>query len=84
MAKIHQNSAESAHIFSDISVSAVVVGIVAIIVRYPGPTVIVFYVEENAVLTDVKIASWLWSYSVGSAIVTIYASWRSRQPLIMA
>ena len=84
MAKIHQKSAERGSVFSDISVSAVVAGIVAIIVGYAGPTVIVFQVAENAALTDAQIASWLWSYSIGSAIVTIYASWRSRQPLIMA
>ena len=84
MAETHRNNAERMSIFSDISTSAIIAGIVAIIVGYAGPTVIVFQVAETAALTDAQIASWLWSYSIGSAIVTIYASWKTRQPLIMA
>ena len=84
MINTHKSNAGSTSIFSDISTSAFIAGIVAIIVGYAGPTVIVFQVAEKAALTDAQIASWLWSYSIGSAIVTIYASWKTRQPLIMA
>ena len=70
--------------FSDISLSAVIAGITAIIVGYAGPTVIIFQVADNAALSDGQIASWLWAYSIGSALVTIYASWTTRQPQIMA
>jgi benzoate membrane transport protein len=70
--------------FSDLSASAIIAGITAIIVGYAGPTVIIFQVAENANLTDGQIASWLWAYSIGSAIITIYASWTTRQPQIMA
>ena len=84
MINTHKSNTGSTNIFSDISTSAFIAGIVAIIVGYAGPTVIVFQVAEKAALTDAQIASWLWSYSIGSAIVTIYASWKTRQPLIMA
>ncbi len=72
------------HLRSDFTGSALIAGIVAIIVGYAGPTIIVFKVAETANLSDGLIASWLWSYSVGSGIVTIVASWLTRQPLIMA
>lgn len=74
----------SSGFFADISGSAIFAGIIAIIVGYAGPTIIIFQVAENAALSDGQIASWLWSYSIGSALVTIYASWKTRQPLIMA
>lgn len=69
---------------SDFTVSALVAGVVAIVVGYAGPTVIVFKVAQSANLSDAVVASWLWSYSVASGIVTILASWLTRQPLIMA
>ena len=84
MQESHHNKLGRINFFSEISISAIVAGIVAIIVGYAGPTVIVFEVAKNAALSDAQVASWLWSYSIGSAIVTIYASWRSKQPLIMA
>jgi benzoate membrane transport protein len=71
-------------LFSDLSISAVIAGITAIIVGYAGPTVIIFQVAENVTLTDGQIASWIWAYSVGSALIAIYGSWKTRQPLLMA
>jgi len=68
----------------DFSGSALIAGIVAIIVGYAGPTVIVFEVAKNANLSDAVVASWLWSYSIASGVATIYASYVTRQPLIMA
>ena len=70
--------------WSDITSSAIVAGIVAVVVGYAGPTVIVFKVAQSANLSDEVVASWLWSYSIASGIVTILASWLTRQPLIMA
>ncbi len=69
---------------ADFSASAVIAGIVAIVVGYAGPTVLVFQVAQNASLTDAQVTSWLWAYSISSGITTIAASIITRQPLIMA
>lgn len=71
-------------VISDFTFPALVAGIVAIIVGYAGPTVIVFEVAKNANLSDGIVSSWLWSYSIASGLVTILLSWLTRQPLIMA
>lgn len=70
--------------FADLSISAIVAGVTAIIVAYAVPTAIIFQVAENAHLTDGQIISWIWAYSIGSGLISIYASWRTCQPLIMA
>lgn len=79
-----ESNSRLARLKSDFTVSALVAGIVAIVVGYAGPTVIVFKVAQSAGLSDAVVASWLWSYSIASGVVTILASWITRQPLIMA
>ncbi|RBW52412.1 benzoate/H(+) symporter BenE family transporter [Marinobacter sp. F3R11] len=71
-------------IVSDVSFSAVVAGIIAIIVGYAGPTILVFQVAQSAGLTDEQVTSWLWAYSIASGVTTIFASIVTRQPIIMA
>jgi len=48
--------------WSDFSLSAVIAGIIAIVVGYAGPTVLVFQVAQNAALSDAQVTSWLWAY----------------------
>ncbi|MGI2030362.1 benzoate/H(+) symporter BenE family transporter [Endozoicomonas acroporae] len=68
----------------DFSVPALVAGVIAIIVGYAGPTVLVFQVAQSAGLTDAQVTSWLWAYSIASGVTSILASALTRQPLIMA
>lgn len=63
---------------------ALAAGLVAVIVGYAGPTVLVFKVAENAHLSEAQIVSWLWAYSIGAGLTTIVASLQYRLPLITA
>jgi len=75
---------EQSNFWSDFTSSALIAGIIAIIVGYAGPTVIIFKVAETGNLSDAQIASWLWSYSIASGIVTIALSLLTRLPMIVA
>lgn len=68
----------------DFSLQALAAGLVAVIVGYAGPTVLVFKVAENAHLSEAQIVSWLWAYSIGAGLTTIVASLQYRLPLITA
>lgn len=59
-------------------------GLVAVIVGYAGPTVLVFKVAESAHLSNEQITSWLWAYSIAAGITTIIGSLIYRMPLITA
>lgn len=68
----------------DFSWESVMAGLVAVIVGYAGPTVLVFQVAESALLTNAQIVSWLWAYSIAAGITTIVTSLWYRMPLITA
>lgn len=70
--------------WADFTSNALIAGIIAIIVGYAGPTVLIFKVAETGNLSDAQIASWLWSYSIASGIVTIVLSLLTRMPMIVA
>lgn len=75
---------EQSGFWADFNSSALIAGIIAIIVGYAGPTVIIFQVAETGNLSNAQVASWLWSYSIASGIVTIVLSMLTRMPLIVA
>lgn len=68
----------------DFSWQSVMAGLVAVIVGYAGPTVLVFQVAESAHLANAQIVSWLWAYSIAAGVTTIVASLWYRMPLITA
>ena len=69
---------------NDFAWSSIMAGLVAVIVGYAGPTVLVFQVAENAGLTDTQVSSWLWAYSIASGVTTIFLSLHYRIPIITA
>jgi len=69
---------------NDFSISAVVAGLIAVIVSYAGPFVIVFQAANAANLSNELITSWVWAISIGSAITGIYLSIKYKQPIITA
>lgn len=71
-------------LWRDASWSAVLSGLIAVIIGYAGPTVLVFQVAQSAHLTESQVASWLWAYSIASGITSIIASLRFRMPVITA
>lgn len=68
----------------DLSISAVVVGLIATMVSYAGPLVIVFQAAKVAHLSDSHLSSWIWAISIGSGITCILLSIWFKSPIITA
>ncbi len=68
----------------DCSVSAVVTGLIAVMVSYAGPLVIVFQAAKSGLLTPEQLSSWLWAISIGSGVSGLWLSLRYRTPVITA
>ena len=62
------------NIKNDFSLSALVAGLIAVIVSYAGPFVIVYQAALAGHATAEQITSWVWAVSIGSAITGIYLS----------
>lgn len=71
-------------LFRDLSLSAVVAGCIATIISFAGPLVIIFQAAESAGLPREVLSSWVWSISVGSAVLGILLSLRYRVPVVIA
>lgn len=69
---------------SDLSLSAVVAGFIAVVVSYAGPSLIVFQAARAAGLGAAETSSWIWAISIGSGLSAIVLSWRYRAPVITA
>ncbi|GAA3698119.1 benzoate/H(+) symporter BenE family transporter [Arthrobacter ginkgonis] len=69
---------------SDVSLSAVTAGLVAVAVSYAGPLLVVLGAAGAAGLTPAQTASWVWAISVGSGIVCIALSLLTRMPVVVA
>jgi benzoate membrane transport protein len=64
--------------------SAVVAALVAVLVGYTGPLLIVVQAAENAGLDRGQLSSWIWALTVGSGVSALVMSLRYRQPLLAA
>ncbi|MDR7318048.1 benzoate/H(+) symporter BenE family transporter [Brevibacillus nitrificans] len=69
---------------ADFSVSALIVGLIATMVSYAGPLLIVFQAAKAANMSDALLSSWIWAISIGSGLTAIVLSIRYRTPVIMA
>lgn len=68
----------------DFSISSIVVGLIATMVSYAGPLVIVFQAAKVAHLSDSHLSSWIWAISLGSGITCILLSIWFKAPVITA
>lgn len=59
-------------------------GLVAELVAYSGPIVIILQAAHNAGLNPAQIASWLWSLTVACGILAIFMCLWYRQPVVLA
>jgi benzoate membrane transport protein len=59
-------------------------GLVAVLVAYAGPLVLVFQAGQNAGLSQAQIGSWVWALAVGSGVTTLLLSFWYRQPIVVA
>lgn len=67
-----------------LTLSAVVSGLVAVLVGYTGPLLIVVQAAENAHLDRAHLSSWIWAITVGSGVSALLLSLIYRQPLLVA
>ncbi len=74
----------SARIIRDFSFSAVVAGLLTVIVSYAGSSVIIFQAADAAGLARETTSSWIWAVSIGSGLTGIMLSWRMKTPIITA
>ena len=68
----------------DFSLSAVVAGLIAVVVSYAGPSLIIFQAASAAHLGQAELSSWIWAVSIGSGVSAIVLSWWFRAPVITA
>ncbi|QTD96843.1 Inner membrane protein YdcO [Streptomyces cyanogenus] len=68
----------------DASLSAVLAGLVAVVVSYSGPLVIVLAAASAGHLDTAQTSSWVWAISIGSGLTCIGLSLRTRIPVITA
>ncbi len=71
-------------ILSESSLSALVAGLVAVIVSYAGPAALMFQAADAAHLSHAQLSSWIWAISIGSGLTGIALSLRYRAPVITA
>lgn len=69
---------------ADASLSALVSGLLAVLISYAGPLVIVFQAANQAHLSAEVTSSWIWAISIASGISGLMLSWRLRTPVITA
>ncbi len=69
---------------SDLSVSALVAGLVAMLTGYTSSLVLMVQAGQAAHLTDAQISSWIWALSIGMGVTTIGLSLAMRVPVVVA
>ncbi|BBC29871.1 hypothetical protein SGFS_011650 [Streptomyces graminofaciens] len=68
----------------DASLSAVLAGLVAVVVSCSGPLVIVLAAADAGRLSNEQTASWVWAACIGSGVTCAALSWWTRMPVITA
>jgi benzoate membrane transport protein len=68
----------------DVSVSAGLAGLVAIVIGYAGPAVVLIAAARAGHLSPALTASWVWAASIGSGLLTIGLSLWTRVPVVVA
>jgi len=64
--------------------SAILSALVAVLVGYTGPILIVVQAAENAGLSQAQLSSWIWGITIGSGVSAIIMSLWYRQPMLSA
>ncbi len=63
---------------------AVVAGLIAVLISYAGPLLLVLQAAQAAHLTQAQLASWVWSISIGAGMCSIVMSVKHKIPVICA
>lgn len=63
---------------------AVLAGLIAVLISYAGPLLLVLQAGRIAGLSPAQSASWVWAISIGAGACGVWMSWRHRLPVICA
>ncbi len=63
---------------------AVVAGLVAVLISYAGPLLLVLQAAQAGHLTAAQVTSWVWAISIGAGGCGLWMSWRQRVPVVCA
>lgn len=66
----------------DSSPTAALSGLIAVLVGFAGPTVLIYAVAQSAHLPERAVLSWVWASTVLCGLVSIYLSLRTRVPIM--
>lgn len=69
---------------SDLSVSTLVAGLIAMLTGYTSSLVLMIQAGQAAHLTDPQISSWIWALSIGMGVTTLGLSLAMRVPIVVA
>ncbi|CAM3543629.1 benzoate/H(+) symporter BenE family transporter [Deinococcus saxicola] len=68
--------------WQDTQSSAVLAGLIAVIIGWAGPNVLVYSVAQAAHLSDATAMSWLWAHAIFTGLAGIFLSLRTRMPIL--
>ncbi|HJV07363.1 MAG TPA: benzoate/H(+) symporter BenE family transporter [Chromobacteriaceae bacterium] len=68
----------------DLSPSVVLAAVLALLVGYSGPFLIIVHAAQSAGLSASQLGSWVWAISVGSGVAGLWLSLRWKMPVITA
>ncbi|WP_024304623.1 benzoate/H(+) symporter BenE family transporter [Pseudogulbenkiania sp. MAI-1] len=68
----------------DLSPSAVLAAVLALLVGYSGPFLIIVHAAQSAGLSAAQLGSWVWAVSIGSGVAGLWLSLRWKAPVITA
>ncbi|MCJ8271712.1 MAG: benzoate/H(+) symporter BenE family transporter, partial [Psychrosphaera sp.] len=68
----------------DLSFSAIIAGLIAVIVGYSSAIAIVYQAAQAAGATDAMMSSWILALGLGMGILGIGLSWYYRMPIVIA
>ncbi|GGR07997.1 benzoate/H(+) symporter BenE family transporter [Deinococcus ruber] len=66
----------------DSSASALLSGLIAVLVGFAGPIVLIYAVAQSATLSNQTVLSWVWAATVLCGVVSVWLSLRFRVPLL--
>lgn len=67
----------------DATPSAFLSGLIAILIGWAGPNVLIYAVAQNAHLSQGTAMSWLWAHAVLCGAGSVYLSLRTRTPILL-
>lgn len=63
---------------------AVLAGLIAVLISYAGPLLLVLQAAQAGHLSQAQMASWVWAISIGAGVCSMWMSWRHKLPVVCA